>query len=207
MDIMRAPLLILVVNVSFLVAGCGAKQAEQPKVAAAPQYMPEATIKDIMDSVVDPNADFLWDSTATRETLGKGVSVKAPHTDEEWEEVRRHAIALVEAANLLLIPNRRVGKPGERSGNPDIELGPEEIQPLIDHDRAAWETHVRALHDSVMASLKAIEAKDVQGLSENGDKMDTYCEACHVVYWYPKDKYSKELYQDSLRRAQGPPDR
>jgi hypothetical protein len=202
---MRAFFLILVANVSFLVVGCGSKQAEQPKPPAQPQYMPEATIKDIMDSIVDPNADFLWDAIATRETLGKGVSVKAPHTDEDWEEVRHHAIALVEATNLLLIPGRKVAQPGEKSENPNIELGPDEIQPLIDNDRAAWEGHARALHDSAMVSLKAIEAKSVQGLLDNGDKMDTYCEGCHVVYWYPKDKYSKELYQDSLRRAQEAP--
>ena len=204
---MRTPVLMFAAIVAICIAGCGAKTTEQPKPATAPQYRPEATIKDIMDSIVDPNADFLWDAIATRETLGKGVSVKAPHTDEEWEEVRHHAIALVEATNLLLIPGRRVAKTGDKSENPNIELGPDEIQPLIDNDRLAWETHARALHDSAMVSLKAIEAKDVQGLLDNGDKMDTYCEGCHVVYWYPKDKYSKELYQDSLRRAQGTPDK
>jgi hypothetical protein len=196
---MKALLVMVVATVSLVIAGCN---AEQPKAPAAPQYTTTATIKDIMDSIVDPNADILWGAVSTTFTA-KGVIQKAPHTDEEWEDLRHHAIELVEATNLLLIPNRQVAKPGQKADNPDVELGPEDIQKTIDGDRTAWASHVQALHDTALISLKAIEAKDASALSDNGDKMDTYCEGCHVVYWYPKDKYSKELYQDSLKRVQG----
>ena len=58
-----------------------------------------------MDAVVDPNADFLWDSVSSESSLEKGLVEKAPKTKEEWKEVRRHAIALMEAVNSLRIPD------------------------------------------------------------------------------------------------------
>src|SRR5271166_3558629 len=117
---MREPFLIFAVIISFIISGCSAKQAEQPKPPAQPQYMPEATIKDIMDSIVDPNADYIWNATGTVQTLGKGTTVRAPHTDEEWDDLRHHAIALVEATNLLLMPGRIVGRPGDKPDDPSI---------------------------------------------------------------------------------------
>src|SRR5258706_12048801 len=72
---------------------CGQKQP-----AAAPQaqaeYRPTATIKDIMDSMVDPGADYIWDAVETV-VSAKGVEEKQPHTDAEWKQVSRHAIMLL----------------------------------------------------------------------------------------------------------------
>ena len=56
----------------------------------------------------------------------------APATDEDWAEVRRHALIVSEAANLLLMPDRPVAPPGEPSLAPGVELTPEEIRALID---------------------------------------------------------------------------
>jgi len=90
------------------------------------EYRTTATIKDIMDSMVDPNADYLWESVATIVTAA-GTEERAPRTNEDWIALRRHAIPLVEATNLLQMPGRHVAKPGEKSENPGIELGPEEM--------------------------------------------------------------------------------
>ena len=76
-----------------------------------------ATIKDIMDSAIDPSADYIWESVGT-EVSAAGILDKRPQTDEEWKEERRRAVILVEAANLLLMPGRRVAKAGEKSENP-----------------------------------------------------------------------------------------
>src|SRR5215470_9592547 len=78
---------------------------------------PAATIKDIMDSVVDPSAEFLFESVAEIADE-QGIREKAPQTDEEWKEVRLRAIGLVEAPNLLIMNGRAVAKPGEKSQNP-----------------------------------------------------------------------------------------
>src|SRR5262245_43650331 len=84
-----------------------------------PPFRPTATIKDIMDSMVDPSADVLWESVATIVSAA-GTEERQPRTDEEWANVHRRAVELVEATNLLLIEGRHVAKPGEKSENPGI---------------------------------------------------------------------------------------
>ena len=101
------------------------------------EFRPTATVKDIMVSIIDPEADVLWNAVATIVSL-TGTEERAPKTDEEWATVRRSAIQLVEATNLLRIPGRRVANPGEKSENPKIELEPETIQKLIAEDPATW---------------------------------------------------------------------
>ena len=76
-----------------------------------------------MDSMVDPNADYIWESVATIVTAA-GTEERQPRTDEDWITLRRRAIPLIEATNLLQMPGRHVAKPGEKSENPGIELEP-----------------------------------------------------------------------------------
>ena len=175
---MRACVLILIANVMLVLGGCK---------GAGPQYAPTATIRDLMDSIVDPNADFLWESVSATYTA-KGSDEKMPRTDEEWAEVRRHAIALVESTNLLLVPDRRVAKPGEKADNPEFETDPQEIEAMISRDRATFETRVRALRDAAMKTLAAIESRNVSALGDSGDELDMACEACHEIYWYKKEE-------------------
>ena len=95
---MRAYLFILLLGAVLVVAcACASQPAAAPK--AADEYRPTATIKDIMDAMVDPGADALWDSVAVT-VSAKGTEEKAPHTDEEWKDVRNSAIRLVEGTNL-----------------------------------------------------------------------------------------------------------
>src|SRR4051812_37573771 len=178
---MRRCLWLLVVGASLLFSA--ACQTRQPE----PEYRPFATIKDLMDSLVDPSGDFLFDSVATIVSAA-GTEERAPRTDEEWTNVRRAAIRVIEATNLLLMPGRHVAKPGEKSENPEVELGPEQIEALINKDRAKWTTLAHGLNDATMLAFKAIEAKDVQGLTSAGEKMDTACENCHLTYWYPNQE-------------------
>lgn len=150
----------------------------------APQYQNEITVKEIMDSVVDPNADFVWQSVSTAETI-KGTEEKAPRTDEEWREVRRHTVAIMEATNMLQVPGRRVARPGEKADDPRIEEPPEVIQTLINSDRATWYENARGLYAAAALLLQAVDAKNVRGVMDAGDKLDKACEACHLKYWYP----------------------
>jgi hypothetical protein len=139
-----------------------------------------------MDSIIDPSADELWESVATV-VDATGIHEKFPRTDEEWIAVRRDAIRLLEGSNLLLIPGRHVAQPGEKSENPGIELEPLEMERLIDQDKESFYKLAHGLHDSVMVSFKAIEAKDKDKLLESGTAIDDACEKCHVKYWYPND--------------------
>lgn len=171
---MRACLLLALAIIAASASACS---------PPAPEYRLTSTVKDIMDSVVDPNADAIWDSVEVVVTL-EGTVEKAPRTDEDWKTLRRHAISLAEASNLLLIPGRQIAKPGEKAEDERVDLKPEEIEARVKQDPAAWTAGAHALHDAVMESLKAIEAHDVKALLNAGDVLDQSCETCHRKYWY-----------------------
>jgi hypothetical protein len=149
-----------------------------------PEYTTSATIKDIMDSIVDPSADVVWNSVSTLVSTA-GIEEKAPKNDEEWADVRRGAIRLVEAPNLLMLPGRHVARPGEKSETPGVELEPEEMEARINKDRDAWNGRAKVLHDVSLEMLRAVEAKDREKMLEVGDRLDKACENCHLNYWYP----------------------
>lgn len=175
---MRAFPWLFVLGCSLLLVGaCRAQQQAD--------YRPTATVKDIMDSIVDPSADVLWNSVATIITAA-GTEQRAPQSDEEWATLRRHAVQLIEATNLLLIPGRHVARPGEKPEDPKILLAPEQIEALINQDRQAWTRKAYVLHDAAVEAQKAIEAKNADALLDAGDVLDKACENCHLTYWYPR---------------------
>jgi len=143
-----------------------------------------ATIKDLMESLVDPSSDYLWESVST-DVTAKGTITKTPHTDQDWANLRHSTVALMEASNLLQMPGRRVAQPGEKSANPGIEETPEAIESLINTDRASWIKHAHGLYDAAAVMMKAIEEKNADGVSDAGEILDKACEACHTQYWYP----------------------
>ena len=139
-----------------------------------------------MVSIIDPEADVLWNAVATIVSI-EGTEEREPRTDEEWTAVQRSAIQLVEATNLLRVPGRLVARHGEKSENPRIELEPETIQKLIADDPTTWASLVDRLHDAAVPALNAANAKNPKGLFDAGDRIEHACEACHQHYWYPPE--------------------
>jgi hypothetical protein len=170
-------MLLLIVPVMWA-TGCRGRQ---------PEYRLTATVKDIMDSMIDPIADVLWESVATEVTYA-GTEDRQPHTDADWAKVRHAALTIAEATNLLIMPGRKIAKPGERSEHPGIELQPEEIAKIVQEHPEEWVQEARALHDAAMEAMKAIEARNVQALVDAGEKLDGACEQCHLDHWYPSEK-------------------
>jgi hypothetical protein len=187
--------LLIPAGVLLLLAG-GCKSPEAPK-DVAPTYRPTSTIKDIMDSEVDPSADYIWDAVATV-ISDKGIEEKMPRTAMEWAEIRRKAITLVEATNLLIMPGRTVAHPGEKSENPGIELSPEEINAILEKDRGTFVKHAMTLNDAAMEVLKAIDKKDTAAILDGGAAIDEACESCHKIYWYPNE--GKDAPPSSLKK-------
>jgi hypothetical protein len=173
----------MVLVVQGAVAGCAAPAREEAP-SAAPPYRPVASIREVMNSVIDPSIDVVWNSVATVIDDGKATD-RAPQTDEDWAEVRRHALIVTEATNLLLMPDRPVAPPGAASMAPGVELPPEEIRALIDKNRDGWNLYVQQLQDSLKTTLAAIDAKNAQALLDAGEQVDTTCENCHQVFWFP----------------------
>lgn len=169
---------------AFFAAGCSAPAPAEPPAADAP-YRPVASIREVMNGVIDPSVDHVWNSVKTVIDDGQ-MTDHAPATDEEWAEVRRHALIVSEAANLLLMPGRPVAPPGAASMAPGVELPPEEIRKLIDGNQDAWNSYAQALQDSLKPALAAIDAKDPEALLVAGEDIDMRCENCHQVFWFPQ---------------------
>jgi hypothetical protein len=182
----------LAIGVLLVTTACQSQQAAAPTTETKPavpppDYIPTATIKDIMQSVVDPNADVVWLSVTTVQSA-KGTVDTAPKTDEEWAKVRHGAIALTEASNLLIVPGRHVARPGEKSETPGVELEPSEMEALINKDIPAFRMRAKALHDAGVEAIKAVDNKDAQKVFEVGEQIEQACENCHKQYWYPNEK-------------------
>ena len=153
------------------------------------ELRPVVGIRDIMKYEVDPSADALWDSVSSTVDAA-GLIDKQPRGEAEWQEARRNAVTLVEAANLLLVEGRRVATDGhiEDSDVPGI-LPPAAIEKKIALDRPIFVRRAQALQDAAKEALAAIDAEDPARLFEAGGKLDEACEECHVRYWYPNDRH------------------
>lgn len=184
-------MLFSVLVISMCLAGCAAPVDKQPTAPpVAPEYDAVATIKDIMDSLVDPSADHVWRSVGT-EITAAGTVDRAPRTDEEWDAVRRHVIQLVEAANLLVMPGRQAAAPGHKTDNPEIELTPEETTALIRETPKTFFRLAREFKATSKELLQATDKRDLEAIDRLGAELDSRCENCHKTYWYSKDPVFK----------------
>jgi len=185
---MRIRSLILVVCAAVAAGSCQSKQPEPTAPAVEqPPYTTTATVKDIMLHIIDPAGDMVWDSVATVIDKG-GIHETAPKNDEEWFKVRSGLIMMIEGSNLLMVPGRKVARPGEKSETPGVELEPAEMDELIAKDRKAWYDRAKALHDIAQSVLEVVDKKDAQKLFDVGEDIDKACENCHRQYWYPNEK-------------------
>ena len=79
-----------------------------------------------------------------------------------WQSVENAALALAEAANLLIIPGRVCsnGKPA----------------PLAQAD---WPKLVQGLRDAAMVSYKAAQSKNMDNIVDASGTLTEACSACH----------------------------
>ena len=144
-----------------------------------------SSIKELMESVVDPSADVLWGSVGTIVDREKGIQELSPKTPEEWRDVRRAAVRIIEGGNLLMMPGREAAPAGSKSETPGVELEPAEITVLIKRDRKSFDAFARDLQGLGVEALRASDSKNVDLLMDIGARMDTVCESCHQTFWYP----------------------
>ncbi len=136
-----------------------------------------------MQSEVDPSADHIWDAVETVVT-SRGTEERHPRTAAQWADLRRSAITLIEATNLLQMDGRRVStKPF--AAEADGALDSTQIQQRLDSNRAGFNAFAQSLRAAVLRQLAAIDAKDPVTLVRAGGDVDEVCEACHLTFWYP----------------------
>jgi len=159
----------------------------QQKAARGKETAVYTTIKDLMDSIVDPSADVVWGAVGTVVDQD-GAHETFPKTQEEWLNVRRAAIRIVEGANLLMMPGREAAPPGSKSEAPGVELEPPEITVLIRKKRTSFDAFARALQAVGAEAVRASDAQDTAALLDIGGRMQDVCESCHQTFWYPGAK-------------------
>jgi hypothetical protein len=137
-------------------ARCGSG-APAPETAgpegAEPQFKTVATTDQVMDAIIIPNAQRIWDAVVYVD----GKLVTAPKTDDDWYNLQMNAYAVAEAGNLLKIPPRA-------------------------KDNGEWMTFSTALTDSSMEAVRAAEKKDLEGLLKAGGNVYNVCTDCHRMY-------------------------
>src|SRR5215813_2553429 len=135
---MRAILRVIALGV---VVSAACSQAPPPS-PPAPSVGPVLNLKQLMEWVLDPTADVIWDSVKTIYTQA-GVKEVKPETAEQWDAVRNAAATLTESGSMLMAEGRA-------------------------KDRAGWTEAVRKLVVAAEKARKAAEAKNVQAIFEVG---------------------------------------
>src|SRR6185295_9924594 len=199
---MRTVYWLIILALAVVVTGVAAARRGGREAAAAAAAMDRVgTVKEIMEGIVDPNADVLWESVATNITSA-GVEEKAPKTDAEWATVQHSALMLAEAVNLLKMRGREITRPGDmntKSGPDAPELTPAEIHEKVNRDWSLWITHADRLQETAVKAWQVANARDVNGIVEVGDALDKACESCHLEYWYPDLKKPRNERTGSRR--------
>ena len=154
------------------------------------EFNPVATVQEVMNSIIDPNIDYVWNSVSSVSTA-KGTEERKPETEDDWRLLRQHALSVIEAGNLLLIENRPVSVANATTSSGGAELSAEAIQTLIATHRLEYVDRVHDLQGAAQGLLVAIDAKDVEGLVDAGGKVEQACEQCHSQFWYPGDNKPK----------------
>ena len=140
---------LVVLAISAAAAGCN----------RAPQAPPFKTIvetKDLMEDVMERQADIVWGATGTIVTAD-GVEERHPKTEEDWIAVKAAAVNLTETGNLLMIAPR-----------------------AQDGDR--WMQNARKMMEQGERMIAAIDRRNTQEMFDVGSDLYDTCTNCHMHY-------------------------
>jgi len=134
-------------RIGFFVLGLVSAAGIMSAQAQQEGLQPLATMKQLMVEIIHP---------ASNEIL-LFVSRGSSQDEKEWDRVRRSAITLAEAANLLTMRGRA-------------------------RDQGEWVKDAKLLADAGTAAYKAAEAKDAKALAALTESLDASCTTCHKQY-------------------------
>jgi hypothetical protein len=115
--------------------------------ASSESFPATATMKQLMVDLIHP---------ASNDIL-LFVNRGATNDEKEWASVRRGAVTLSEAGNLLMLRGRA-------------------------RDQGEWMKDAKMLADAGAAAYKAAQAKDTKALAALADQLDASCTNCHKQY-------------------------
>ena len=162
----------------------------------------KASIQEIMDTVIDPSADSLWQTAGAVEEQGD-VRIRTPKTPAEWKAARDLASALADGAKRLQTA-RPVGSNGHwvlaDASTPGIRTSVQ-IQADIARDPTRFYWAAARLQRTAEDALAALDGKNIPAFLDAGARIDAACEACHAAYWYPRNPPRPLLSPEAFAKA------
>jgi len=147
---------LFISGIAFIIAGTRAARVNAPAHTALPAAPPVATIKQIMNAIVLPNANVIYNAVGT--TIdGTRVEETVPKNDKEWSAVGDSAAAIVESGNMLLVDDRLI-------------------------DEREWLSYTQRFIAAGKAALAAANEKKADGILAAGGDLNETCDACHEKY-------------------------
>ena len=143
----------LVVVLAALAAAVACRSTPAPP--ALPPFKPVVDTKTLMLSLMEKQADIVWESVADT-IVGNDVFEKRPQTDADWLAVRNAAISVTEAGNLLMIKPRSIDE--------------------------GWDKAALGLIAQGERMIAAIDRKDPKAVFDVGSDLYDSCVACHMNY-------------------------
>jgi hypothetical protein len=121
-----------------------------------PPFKPFADNKLLMQAIMDPAADEIWDSVGWVITV-EGMEEIQPKNEEDWMTVRNAAVQVIESGNLLMMP-------------PRVMEGED------------WNRISTGIIDKGQEILRAVDSKDKERLFTLGGELYDVCTNCHAKY-------------------------
>src|SRR4029078_204605 len=100
---------LFICGIAFIIVGARTRARTAPSSSEVPMAAPVASVKQIMNGIVMPNATVIYNAVGATIT-GTKIEEFAPKNDKEWQAVGDSAAALVESGNMLLVGDRLVDK-------------------------------------------------------------------------------------------------
>ena len=157
---------------TVLVAACGQAPPQADTTAPPAAAQPHANLAQLMRSVPFTFSNIIFDAQsadpgAARKggDISEGATAAYRSVYGGWQEVENSALALAEAANLIMIPGRvcENGKP-------------------VPIDRDDFRAAATGLRDAGLAAYKAAQAKDLDAMVDVAGVVSEACAACHEPY-------------------------
>ena len=148
---------LFVSGIAFIISAARtARAAPAPAPSDLPAPVPVASIKQIMNSIVMPNATAIYNAVGS--TIdGNKIEEFAPKNDKEWEVVGDSAAAIVESGNMLLVGDRVI-------------------------DTREWVSFTQRFIAAGKAALVAATQKKPGGVLAAGGDLNVTCDACLEKY-------------------------
>lgn len=142
----------------LLLVGCSA----EINVDSDPGYAAVTDTKQLMNWIIDPNADVIWGASGWVVTEA-GEQDLSPTTQEGWDAIRNAAATIAESGNLLLMPGHAMT--GED-----------------------WQEISTGLTATAVLLIDAAERQDAQAVFDLGGTLYNVCVSCHQLYVYPEQE-------------------